>query len=239
MSIPPPANTTAIRATQQVATNSMKLRGNPWMLGLAVVAGGMSWWMLTDRYESNKPREEQEAAMYRVNQDMQYAHIDQNIRGGQNKMAELAKSWIGLNIYGPFGVNESWEETKRKIHSVIKEVLIPCTIPLGVAIASTYAYFGPQAINSKLGYAGRKIGGVFLKGGMLVNLQKYAGKAFNGTVDGTAKMLTHAVKNPAITLGMLLLGAWFLKCFTDVKSGEDQHDYFKTEILTPEENYQE
>ena len=208
------------------------------MLGLGVVAGGLSWWMVTDRYESNKPREEQEASMYRVNQDMQYAHIDQNIRGGQNKMAELVKSWLGLRIYGPYNVNESWEETKRKIHSVFKEVIVPCAIPLGVAIGAMYTYFGPHAINSKLGYAGKKIGGVFLKGNMLANLQKYGGKAFTGLVDGTANLLTHAVKNPVITLGTLLLGAWFLKCFTDVQSGADQHDYFFKEFI-PEETYAE
>lgn len=205
-------------------------KGNP-VLGLfALLAMGTTVWMMHDTYQGNHEREEQEAEMHRAQKDYAYAAFDWGRWSGQPKMDNLAHSWMGLKLYGPYGLKEQFQEAGVKVHSIWKEVIMPNLIPLGISVASLYGYFGAHAINSKFAYVGKKLGGVVFQEGVGNSITKYANKGFKGTVNGAASVLRKAFKHPGVATGLLFLGAYGLKRFNDAYSGQGQREYFRNEL---------
>jgi hypothetical protein len=198
--------------------------------GLALVSVLYTLWSMQDTYNSNHEREEQEANMNQVKKDYSFAQFNRDHLGGQDKMEGLAKNYKAWCLYGPYGIKEKYEEATLKVHSIWKEVIMPNLVPLGISIASVYAFFGPKAINSKFAYAGKKIGGVIFNAKMGSGLAHYANKGFHKTIDGLARLFELAIKHPIPATGLTLLGAWFLYRFDSVYSGDAQREYFRHEL---------
>ena len=230
MSSNPPVNklTAALKKDGPIVSRPMK--GSPMMGLFALAALGTTAWMIRDSYHGNKEREEQEASMHQANKDYAYSAYDWGRYSGRPHMDNLAHSWMGLKLYGPYGLKELYQETVVKVYSIYKEVILPNLVPIGISIASLYGFFGAKSINSKFGYVGKKIGGVISRANVGGGFCHYANKAYEGTVNGAAKVLEKAFTHPAVAAGTVLLGAWFLKSFNDAYSGQGQREYFRHEL---------
>jgi hypothetical protein len=206
-------------------------KGNLPMLLFMLGAGAITYKLSRDTYVGNEARESQGVAAERTKKDYSLLMYDAGSFSGKgpfwDSVRHVCKS---LDLYGPYGIKEDYQEFRDKVHSIWKEVVIPNLIPIGITVASIYGYFGPAAVHKPFRYVGRTFAKAIADSGCTVSLPKLAHKAGTGIVDGCAKVLTQALKHPAIATGALFLSAFGLKSLYEVNTGRAQDEYFRHEL---------
>lgn len=227
----PPANSALSNGAAKAAASTV-IKGNPIMGFFMVGCGLVSFKLMKDSFQGNEAREAQGVAAERSKKDYALLMNDAGSMSGKGPTWDgLRHSWKAFSLYGPYGLKEYYQEKRDEVHSIIKEVIVPNLIPVGITLASMYGFFGPKGMHAPFKYIGEKLGKVIFSPAMGNNIVDWSKSAFKKTVNASATVLRKAFEYPAVAAGSVLLSAFLFKSFQDVNSGRAQDEYFRHEKL--------
>jgi hypothetical protein len=223
-----PVNTQAVKSTIEMKG----LRKNPvvglFMLGAIALTAKLT----RDTYVGNSERQKQEISSERAKKDYALMMYDAGSMTGKGPMWDGLRHFAKwLNLYGPYGMKEDFQELCDQVRSTWKEVISPNLIPMGISLASIYAFFGPQAVHKPFIKVGKEISGRFKKMDYGTSLTKQLKLLGRKSRKGLGYMAEKAFANPLVAAGVLLMGAFGYKTWYDVKTGRAQDEYFRHELF--------
>lgn len=213
-------------------TTELATKGN-WVMGMFMAgAVALTYKLGHDTYVANEPREDQGVASERTKKDYALTMYDAGSMSGKGKFWDWARHFgKSMELYGPYGIKEDYQEFKDKFHSIWKEVILPNLIPIGISVASIYGFFGAKAVHKPFIFTGKKFGEVIFASG---NANKFTGGVTSvgkAIVNRGADVLRKAFEYPAVAAGLVFLSAFGLKTWYEVDTGRAQDEYFRHELF--------
>jgi hypothetical protein len=222
-----PVNGSAAQKAIQVSG----LRKNPVMGLFMLGALGITAKLTHDTYVGNEPREEQDVSAERAKKDYALMMYDAGSTTGRGPMWDGLRHFAKwMDLYGPYGLKEDFQEWRDKVRSVWKEVIIPNLIPMGISVASIYAFFGPQAVHKPFKKVGQEVARQVRRlnyGTTFTDTMKSLG---SHTLNGFGKVFAKVLEYPVVAAGLVLLSAFLYKTWYEVETGRAQDEGFRHEI---------
>ncbi|WP_303674693.1 hypothetical protein [Vampirovibrio chlorellavorus] len=206
-------------------------------LGLFTLGAlGFAAWRMQDAFVGSKQEVDQKISGLKTTNDYDYGSHVWGQYSGNPGMDRLDHKFQGLLIYGPLRLKEHWQSFKIRVGNFFSNVVGPNLLPLGVGLAGLYGTIGHQTMS---GY-GRNIAdwwnrSNFFDSTAWKTLKGVGGSLGSGlwtVIKSPVKLMFKSPQHFAVGSGVALIGAFFLKRFTDTVNGDAQRDFFRDDLYS-------
>jgi hypothetical protein len=225
----PSSNATALSVAAQ---NSLSKT----TLGIFTLGAlGFTAWRMQDAYVGSKQKADEQISTLKVDNDYRLTEYSFGQYSGNPGMDNLALKFDALRRYGPFRLREHFQSAKIRINNFFNNVIGPNLLPLGIGLAGVYSTIGHE----QMAIYGNNIATWWSRTNFL---DSQAWRTLRGVGNAIGSGLWNIIKTPvqlafrspqhfAIASGITLVGAFFIKRFSDNVNGNAQQDFYRDELF--------